>query len=120
MPVTPQLLLESAKALAGGEAEVDQRNAASRAYYAAYHRCLPIAQRFGLPARPEHVHRDLIDTLKTTRDNRLKSIAYMLNQCRKIRVDADYEINVPFTQGEAQTALSQCERIINQADSFDA
>lgn len=120
MPVTPQLLLDAAKALAGGEAEVDQRNAASRAYYAAFHRCLPIARRLGLPARPERVHRDLIDTQKTARDNRLKSIAYMLDQCRKIRVDADYEINAPFTQGETQTALSQCQRIINQADSFDS
>lgn len=120
MPVTPQLLLDSAKALARGEAEIDQRNAASRACYAAYHRCLPIARRLGLPARPERVHRDLIDTSRTTRDNRLKSIAYMLDQCRKIRIDADYEINAPFTQGETQTTLSQSERIINQADSFDS
>ena len=35
MPVTPDALLEAAKALGRGEAEVDRRNAASRAYYAA-------------------------------------------------------------------------------------
>ena len=36
MSVTPDALLEAAKAL--GRGEVDRRNAASRAYYVAYHR----------------------------------------------------------------------------------
>ena len=35
MPVTPNALLEAAKVLGRGETEVDRRNAASRAYYAA-------------------------------------------------------------------------------------
>ena len=38
MAVTPQSLLEAAQTLGRGEAEVDWRNAASRVYYAAYHR----------------------------------------------------------------------------------
>ena len=51
MPVTPNALLEAAKVLGRGEAEVDRRNAASRAYYAAWHQCLPIGRSVGLSAR---------------------------------------------------------------------
>ena len=43
MPVTPDSILESAAAMSEGDAEVDWRNATSRAYYAAYHRCRPLA-----------------------------------------------------------------------------
>ena len=64
MPVTPDTLLEAAKAPGRGEAEVDRRNAANRAYYATYHRCLQIGRSFSLSADPGHgVHRQLVDTL---------------------------------------------------------
>ena len=48
MAVNPKQLLDAAHELAEGSREVDFRNAASRAYYAAYHRCRPIAKRNGL------------------------------------------------------------------------
>jgi uncharacterized protein (UPF0332 family) len=117
--VSPDLLLDSARVLAEEEAEINQRNAASRAYYAAFHRCLPIARRLGLPERPERAHRDLIDTLTSTRDTTMMSIGYRLNQCRLLRVHADYEISTDFTRTDSQTALSQCERIMRQADAVD-
>ena len=43
MPVTPREILDSAVALGRGKAEVDWRNACSRAYYAGFHRCRQIA-----------------------------------------------------------------------------
>ena len=52
MPVTANALLEAAKVLGRGETEADRRNAASRAYYAAYHRCLPVGRSVGLSAQP--------------------------------------------------------------------
>ena len=123
MSVTPAQILEAARALAHGEAEVDQRNAASRAYYAAYHRCLPIARGMGLAARPEHgAHRNLIDTLTNpnargvSENNKLKSLGYMLDQCRRLRVQADYEIGKNFKKDDTKTALAQCTRILADAD----
>ena len=45
MPVSPEQLLTAAEALLErGSEEVDWRNAASRAYYASYHRCSVIAK----------------------------------------------------------------------------
>ena len=43
MAVTPESILESAAAMSQGGAEVDWRNATSRACYAAYHRCRALA-----------------------------------------------------------------------------
>ena len=119
MPVTPKLLLEAAKALGQGKSEVDQRNAASRAYYAAYHRCLPIAESIGLPAETKGVHRDLIGTLTKTRDMQVKSMGYMLDQCRGLRVKADYEIQIEFSAENARLVMDQCERILSRADVLD-
>lgn len=42
MPVTPDEILDSAIKHGSGEAEVDWRNACSRAYFAAFHRCRQI------------------------------------------------------------------------------
>lgn len=119
MPVTPNALLEAAKALGRGESEVDWRNAASRAYYAAWHRCLPIGRSVGLSAQPDQgVHRQLIETLTGNRDRTLKSLGYMLEQCRALRVGADYEIETDFPPEDARTALEQCEKILNKAGAF--
>ena len=116
MPVTPNELLDAAKVIGRGEAEVDWRNATSRAYYAAWHRCLPIGRSVGLSARPgQGVHQQLIETLTGNRNTTLKSLGYMLRQCRDFRVEADYEIETDFPPEDARTALEQCEKILDKA-----
>ena len=119
MSVTPNALLEAAKALGRGAAEVDRRNAASRAYYAAWHQCLPIGRSVGLSAQPgQGMHQQLIGTLTGHRNPTLKSLGYMLKQCRDLRVEADYEIETDFPPEDARTALEQCEKILNKAAAF--
>ena len=119
MPVTPDALFEAAKALGRGGAEVDRRNAASRAYYAAYHRCLPIGRSLGLSAAPAHgVHRQLVDTLTESSDLKMKGIGYRLNECRKLRAQADYEIESDFSSRDARLVVEQCERILGQVDAL--
>ena len=119
MSVTPNALLEAAKVLGRGETEVDRRNAASRACYAAWHQCLPIGRSVGLSVQPgQGVHRQLIGTLTGNRNPTLKSLGYMLKQCRDLRVGADYEIGSDFPPEDARTALAQCEKILNKAAAF--
>jgi len=119
MAVTPDVLLGAAKALGQGGAEVDQRNAASRAYYAAYHRCLPLGRYLGLSAeRGRGVHRRLLDTLLGSTDPKVKSIAYMLDQCRKLQTQADYRIEGDFSFQDALLAIQQCERIMTRIDAL--
>ncbi len=116
MSVEPQLLLESAQALAETDSELDWRGAANRAYYAAYHRCLPLGNLHGFEDDGKSAHRRLIDTLTGTRDRNLMSIGYMLEQCRALRVKADYGIELDLSQEDARTVVSQCKRIFEKAE----
>ena len=119
MPVTPDLMIEAALLLGRGKAEVDRRNATSRAYYAAYHRCLEIGRRIGLSAEPNRgVHQQLIDTLAGSRNPRVRSLGYRLVECRRLRTEADYEIEGDFSHHDAQLSLSQCTRILEQAGAL--
>ena len=119
MAVSPKQLLEAAQGLAQGSREVDFRNAASRAYYAAYHRCQPIAVRIGLRSSGRGVHGDVIDALRTTAKPTLKHLAQMLARCRSLRAKADYNIADEFKWAEAQTITRQAQKILTAADRFE-
>ena len=120
MAVTPHALFEAARGLEQGGSEVDLRNAASRAYYAAYHQCLRLDPAPAAQSPPNHrgVHRMVIDALTSAGDAKLKSLGYMLEQCRKLRVKADYHIESEFPSSDARTALAQCARILNGTNSI--
>lgn len=119
MAVSPKQLLEAAQELAQGNCEVDFRNAASRAYYAAYHRCRPIAQRNGLRTSRRGVHSDAIDALRTSTKPALKHPAQMLARVRGLRAKADYNIDEEFRSSEAQTSTRQAQKVFAVADQVD-
>ena len=119
MAVSPKHLLEAAQEPAQGSREVDFRNAASRAYYAACHRCRPIAQRNGLRSSNRGVHSDVIDALRTATKPTLKHLAQMLARCRSLRAKADYNIAEDFRWSEAQTSTRQAQKILTVADQFE-
>ena len=119
MPVTPDALFEAARAIGQGESEVDLRNATSRAYYAAIHRCRLLAENLPEPAAHQGgVHRLVIDTLTNNKSWKLKSLGYMLDQSRKLRVEADYDIGSEFRDQDAHTALAVGEKILKKARSI--
>ena len=119
MAVTPRELLEAAAALGQRGSEVDLRNAASRAYYAACHQCRRLARDLRLRPAPGSggAHRRVIDALTASQDRKLKGLGYMLEQCRKLRIAADYHIEAEFPPGHARTALAQCRKILNRAEA---
>jgi len=121
MAVTPEILLDAACTIGKGTGEADGRNAVSRAYYAAYHRCLAVAQDARLAiAESGGVHVALIQALvDPLAPARFKSLGYMLEQCRLRRVDADYRINQDFPHNLADTVLADCAGILQKADAFD-
>ena len=82
MAVTPNALFEAANVLGNSESEVDLRNSAGRAYYAAYHQCRPLGQDLPLSSPPGQggVHRTLIDTLTGAPNRKLQSLGYRLEQ----------------------------------------
>lgn len=119
MAVDPETLLHAAVVLGRGKEEVDWRNAASRAYYAAFHCCRAVAQQARLPV-PESLsaHAVLIDALtQNLNPPSLKGLGYMLEQCRKRRNEADYDIHQEFPRQLAETVLNDCRRILVKADA---
>ena len=111
MAITPDELLQTADELAQGNRESDWRNATSRAYYAAYHACIPFA--FG-SASAEPGHREIADRLtRPTAAMHSRSVGYLLDQCRALRERADYRINADFLRGDANTTLRATRRIFD-------
>ncbi len=115
MAVTSKALLEAAVEISVGGREVDWRNAASRGYYAAYHRCILLA--YGVrSAQPGH--RQLIDQLTDSKASvRWRQAGHLLQQCKRLRERADYRTMDDFEQSEAEMALGASRRIFEFADS---
>lgn len=108
MAITPDDLLRTADELAQGDRESDL---AKRAYYAAYHACIPFA--FGSEsAQPGH--REIADMLtRPAAAMQSRSVGYLLAQCRALRERADYRISADFLRGEVNTALRASHRIFD-------
>ena len=118
--VTPDELLDAAVALAAGDRELDWRNATSRAYYAAFHRCRLVAAAEGIPeAGTQSAHAGLVDGLTYHRNSRaLRSLGFMLEQCGTKRVVADYEIGANLGRDVAHTVLAESRRIFDRSASL--
>lgn len=113
MAVTSKALLEAAVEISVGGREVDWRNAASRGYYAAYHRCILLAYG-GRSAQPGH--RQLIDQLTDSKASvRWRQAGHLLQQCKRLRERADYRTMDDFEQSEAEMALEAARRIFEHA-----
>lgn len=120
MAVTPEEIFAGASVLLAGDGEVDWRNATSRAYYAAYHRCKRLALEEGLAlAQGRSAHIGLVDALGQMGNARpLRELAGMLDRCRLRRHDADYEIEKAFARELANAVVVDCRDILVKADAF--
>ncbi len=115
MAVAPEALLDAAAEIGVGGREVDWRNAASRGYYAAYHRCIPLA--YG-DASAQPGHGELIGRLTDAKASVLqRQVGHLLKQCKRLRERADYRIADDFDQADAETALDASRRIFKFADT---
>ena len=93
----------------------DWRNAASRSYYAAYHRCILLAYN---AASAEPGHSELINSLTSQRVPTLwKQVGYMLQQCKRLRERADYRTLDNFEQAEAEASLNTSQRVFEFANN---
>ena len=116
MAVTAEQLREWATNAGVGESEVERRIVASRQYYAAFHKCRPIAQAQGLFADAGGTHAEVIEALTRNRDRKLQSIGYKLRACRDARAQADYDIDGDFTQIDGEAIRERCAAIWEQVN----
>lgn len=102
------------KLLQSAESEDEYRAAASRAYIAAFQHVVshPKISDFN-QTRTGDDHRGLIEFLKKSTDPGIRKLGYqLLPRLRALRNQADYELDMPFTQGFAVEALERATDII--------
>lgn len=121
MAVTPEAIPASATAMSQGGAELDWRNATSRAYYAAYHRCRTLATSIDLHTdlSTAESHRYVTDILQQRSSPSVaRGLAYQLAALRKVRNLADYEIDEEFDQDSGRNSVEECRQIIERANAI--
>ncbi len=121
MAVTPESMLASAAAMSLGGAEVDWRNASSRAYYAAYHRCRALATSIDphTDLSTAESHRHVTDILQQRGSpNAARGLAHQLAALRKVRNLADYEIDDEFDQDSGRSSVEACRKILERANAI--
>ena len=115
MSVTPAMILESARVLCdGGSAEVDWRNAISRAYYGAFHGCRELAQQLDPLAdlSTPTAHQDVPVVLQQGQSGSdARAVSYQLTTCRRMRNRADYDLDEDFDQRACRAVVEMCETI---------
>lgn len=121
MAVTVEAIMRAAETIGAGSAEIDWRNATSRAYYAAYHRCLSVAMELD----PTVDSRDGSGHVRVTRkltepsnSNMARSLGYRLDQCRIARQKADDQITDAFRRDEWLSVRAYCEEILADSASL--
>ncbi|MBB6319281.1 hypothetical protein [Paraburkholderia tropica] len=119
MTISSQDLLTLAGALSTGGGECEWRSSSSRAYYAAYHRALEVADACALHGgnAVRGVHETLAERYKA-HSKKGMSIAYVLTDLKKTRTEADYHLSTVFPQSRATDFIPACEVLIAKVDDF--
>ena len=120
MPVTPEEILVTASEMSQGAREEDQRNAVSRAYYAAFHKCRDLASQIDPDGDYSHssAHQDVPATL-IREGLKGRALAHLLTPLRRERNWADYEIEQDCSRpGWGQTLVETAQRTLTKADLY--
>jgi uncharacterized protein (UPF0332 family) len=107
--------LESAKELLNKQStrEVDYRNAASRAYYCAFHVCKKLLEDFPpTQFQTGAEHEKIIKGLLNHQDKRFKTLGNMLKDAKDQRVKADYKLADNFTIQDAKIVVKFTDKIL--------
>lgn len=113
--------------------EADLRSAASRYYYACYHKCSALEGKYFAPmteaeSRDHKIfttHRKLIysiqnKSLNSAYDNQLKLLASKLGLILTLRGKADYDIDLVFERNEANHASNYSKSIFTILNQLTA
>ncbi|MDR5737156.1 hypothetical protein [Caballeronia sp. LZ016] len=118
MSIEVEDLIGLAQQLAAGGSECEWRSGASRAYYAAYHQALQVADKCLPPGHDAAgVHQRLTDRY-IAHGKKGKVLAYLLIDLKKIRTLADYHLADAFDQHDATDLVANCVAFLTRADAF--
>jgi uncharacterized protein (UPF0332 family) len=115
--MNPRDLLEVAEELASGPHEAYWRSSVSRAYYSAFHvaRDLFAQCGFQVPAA-ERAHTYLSIRLMNSQHPEMAETGTSLDDLRRARNRADYDIRLPFEAARIPFRLQQAAEIIRLLD----
>lgn len=114
MPIKEEEFLTSAENLITRSDEVDFRNAASRAYYSAFHAAKTLIDRHIVSssfAGANITHAQLILDLENDGNQQIQVIGSLLRKCRSERVKADYRLKMSFIKNRAITTIGLVKQI---------
>lgn len=110
MPIDSEDLKVYAEKIAiSAEGEVEYRAATSRAYYSIFHK----TKQLGYVALPgdEGSHKRYIDALMRADNESARKAGRVLDQCKQLRVAADYHIQNEFDKYDMQEAVAMAVRL---------
>jgi len=111
--------LTSAEELMQGNREIDYRNAASRAYYFAFHFCQEsLGNLPHLQGNIGTTHQRFIADLLSYPDKKVQSLGNQLKHIKKVRYKADYKLNKKFYRHEASRLLSSAKKISTEVENL--
>lgn len=121
MSITHDDLYIAALKLSEEGTEAAWRSSASRAYYAAYHRCQASAEV--CVDKNAHLemgsHQRLSERYSNHDTKAAKAISYVLVTMKRTRHSADYDIGDAFDKGIATSQLAQYRALLDRLNSFD-
>ena len=105
--------LKSAQSSSAGSTEADWRSAVSRAYYAAFHETRDLLTALGFVApRAEMAHAYLWRRLENCGNAIVAKAGSRLNQLRRERNRADYDVKLNLAKQDAEAAVKSAATII--------
>lgn len=121
MSVSGDDFADAAATLALGSQEMDWRNAASRAYYGAFH-----AARLRACRLPDNTHWRMGDHKRLSNQfvlegSRLaRGIGFALEAMKRVRHLADYDISGGFAQAQATRQVQDCATLRDRIRTLEA
>ena len=111
--------LPVAKALLGAGTEAAWRSAVSRAYYAVFQVAPELMEdlKFSVP-RGDRAHGYLWLRLSNCGDPSVQGAGRELNDLRRERNRADYDVNIPLSTSTAAALIRDAEQIIQALDAL--
>jgi hypothetical protein len=121
MSIDHNSFAEFALKLITSDEEVDWRMSAGRTYYASYHRALLSTQY--CPDNSNLAmgsHERVTDQFLRHNTIKARSIAYVIQNMKKMRHVADYALDNNFSRADAVNQFAQYKILINKLAEFDA
>jgi uncharacterized protein (UPF0332 family) len=110
--------LAVAKGLLATGTEGAWRSAVSRAYYAVFHVARELLENLGFAVpRADRAHSHLWLRLSNCGEPHLQDSGRELNDLRRERNRADYDVNIPLSTSTAAALIQDAERIIQALDT---